>query len=546
MQWAKQGRFSSVFLVKDPVAFSENKDVASISCTSFKHLLAMNQASLHSAPLLPLPFGERLATLIMNRMVHSSFSLHPGHPMHVHAIRQLSQRYLTPCKKQWCWTGITASLLMALGSAACAAEAPAEIYRDLLSSSNRVTAAGRDVDGAISRRDELFRRAWTPNISFIAEAGPQRYGTDSVPGERRDAVRTMLRATQLLSDFGRSNSQVSEADAVIRQTGAVSGATRDGVLLEALTAHWSAVRSRAVLEYASKSEASVLNLTKVESSLVELGRGYESNVLQAKVQLAGAEARRVRSEGALAIADARVAAVFGPLASRVRYDQLAQAVAERVPATLEVARETALANNKQLHIGAYRSQVLSHRLASTHARETLPRLELVAESGRRSNWETTLDNSRVRDNKVMLQLSWNFNLGMAGSAARDAVDRDFEASVAREAETRDLVLEQVSISWRNLMVARQNRATLANQVRIAGKFFEMATAERQLGRRSLLDVLSAEVSLINAMSDLVSAEADGHIAALTLLQATGQLDMNAVQFVDRSALLPDIAALNAR
>lgn len=57
----------------------------------------------------------------------------------------------------------------------------------------------------------------------------------------------------------------------------------------------------------------------------------------------------------------------------------------------------------------------------------------------------------------------------------------------------------------------------------------MATAERQLGRRSLLDVLTAEVSLINAMSDLVTTEADGSIAALTLLQATGLLDLDAVQ-----------------
>lgn len=231
--------------------------------------------------------------------------------------------------------------------------------------------------------------------------------------------------------------------------------------------------------------------------------------------------------------------MFGALTPRVNYGEVAQPAAERLPTTLEQAREAALAHNHQLKVGTYRSQALVHRAASVQAREVLPRLELVAERSRRNNWDTTLDRSRVDDNKLMLQLSWSFNLGLAGNSAKSAADQDLQASTQREAETRDLVLEQVAIAWRNLLVARQNSATLANQVRIAGKFFEMATAERQMGRRSLLDVLSAEVALINAMSDLVSAEVDGNIAALTLLQATGQLDMDALRFADARSVLPD-------
>jgi len=437
-------------------------------------------------------------------------------------------------------------LLLTVCGTAGAAEAPGDVFSELLVNSSRVNAARRDVEGAQSRRDEVMRRAWTPNISLSAQTGDQRYTTESIQGDRHSANTATLRASQLIYDFGRTSAQVGEADAVVNQTGSVADATRDGVLLESLTAHWSAVRARAVLDYARRSEASVQNLTKVESSMVELGRGYESNVLQAKIQLAGAEARRVRSEGALAIADARVAAVFGGLASRVNYEQVAATVTSRLPASLDAARDIALRNNKQLQVGAYRSRAIGHRASSTSARENLPRLELVAERSRRNNWDTTVNNSRVDDEKVMLQVSWNFNLGMAGSSARDSVDRDYDASVAREAETRDLVMEQVSIAWRNVQVARQNRDTLANQVRIASKFFEMAAAERQLGRRSLLDVLSAEVSLINAMSDLVSAEADGHIAALTLLQATGQLDLEAVQFVPAANVLPDTSSIAAR
>lgn len=436
--------------------------------------------------------------------------------------------------------GLINQALLALLCAAPLAQAgepTRDVLRALLESSPRINAAAYDHQSAQAREQETFRRAWLPNLEMSAEKGNQKYQTENASSSH-EADRATLRASQLVYDFGRSDNQVRESRSVALQAGAVSAATLDGVLLEGLTAHWSAIRSRLVLDYSLKSEASVRNLTNMENSLVELGKGYESNVLQAKVQLASAEARRVRAEGALSIADARVAAVFGKQFARVGYDEAALPAADKLPKSLEEAREAALAHNKQLQVGIYRSQSLSQRLGTVSAREFLPRLELVAEKSRRANWDSTLSGSLANDRKLTLQLSYNLNLGMAGRSAQSAAERDLTASAEREAETRDLVLEQVAISWRNLLVARQNKETLANQVRIAGKFFEMATAERQLGRRSLLDVLTAEVSLINAMSDLVSTEADAAIAGLTLLQVTGQLNLDSLAFADVKSVVP--------
>jgi adhesin transport system outer membrane protein len=81
---------------------------------------------------------------------------------------------------------------------------------------------------------------------------------------------------------------------------------------------------------------------------------------------------------------------------------------------------------------------------------------------------------------------------------------------------------------------------LTNQVRIAAKFLEMALAERKLGRRSLLDVLTAEVSLINAWSDLVSTEVDADIAALNLMQSIGKLDLESFSLASLESVMPII------
>ncbi len=415
------------------------------------------------------------------------------------------------------------------------------VLERLLVVSPRILAAESDTAGARARADETWRRSYTPTIDLTAEAGKQRYEstTDASPSALT-ASRGSLRVTQLLTDFGRSEAQVGEANFVSEQSAAVAAATRDGLLLEALTAHWSVVRADLVRGYALQSEASVRNQTVVEDSLVELGRGYESNVLQAKVQLATAEAHRVRAEGSLDIARGRVDALFGALADQLVYDNVILPNASLLPASLDEAKERAQKNNKQLRIGFYRSRAIEQRVDFTDTREFRPRLDLVMEHSRRNDIDVSVAGPGYDDTKVMLRLQFSFNGGLAGSAATEAARRDLNASMLREAETRDLVTEQVHVAWRNLKVAQLNKQTLANQVRIAAKFFEMASAERQMGRRSLLELLTAEVALINAISDLVATEADAAIAGLTLLQAVGGLDADALVIVPTEQVIPRV------
>lgn len=414
---------------------------------------------------------------------------------------------------------------------ACSAQAQVlqGTLTELLQSSARVSAARSDEQASGERAKEAFRRAWTPQVDVSLESGQQRYATTTVPAANFEAVnRSTASVTQLIYDFGKSGSQIAESEALARQARATGVATAEGLLLDGITAHWGVVRSRQVMDYASLSEASVRKQTQLENSMVELGKGYESNVLQAKVQLATAEARRIRAEGALQIAQARVGAVFGPLQSKVKYDEVAMPMPGLLPSSLEEAHKVALANNQQIQIGAIRSEALRLRADGVRAREFLPRLQVVGEAGRREGMDGLP--GYVNDRKVMLQLQYNLNSGLAGNSAVEAAVKDWSASKSREDDARDLVLEQVTIAWRNLLVARSNRAILSNQVVIASKFLEMASAERQLGRRSLLDILTAEMSLINAQSELATTESDLAIAGLTLLQAMGRLNMSSVSF----------------
>ena len=428
---------------------------------------------------------------------------------------------------------------MALGIAPAVAQDLKAVMGDVLKTHPRLEATRNDVGSAEAKVKDTYRRAWTPNFDLSAESGVQRY--ESLANDSAlDYQRYGIRATQQLYDFGKTDHQVAETQAVLNQTKALASGAESGLLLEALSAHWSFVRADKLLGIARQSEESVRRQANIESSMVELGKGYESNVLQAKVQLTSAESRSLRAEGALDIAQARIKAVFANQAPKVDYKNLSVAKAEIIPKTLDDAIAIALQNNQQIQVGTYRSRAIQERISSTNAKEFSPRFNLIAEKSGRKNTDGMSNERMFGDEKVYVQFLYNFNAGGAGQSAVESVTRDLAASVSREMETRQLVEEQVSIAWRNYQVAVDNRKTLANLVRIAAKFYEMAAAERQLGRRSLLELLSAELSLIGALGDLTSTEADAAIASLTLLQAVGRLNLGSFEMKPVDAVLPKL------
>ena len=107
-----------------------------------------------------------------------------------------------------------------------------------------------------------------------------------------------------------------------------------------------------------------------------------------------------------------------------------------------------------------------------------------------------------------------------------AAKQKLVASEERLLDTRRRVIERVRNAWQNLETAKQTATILRNQEALAQKFLELARKERKAGKRSLLDVLNGETTLINAQSEAASAEADVEIFSYELLRAIGVLEVS--------------------
>jgi adhesin transport system outer membrane protein len=124
-----------------------------------------------------------------------------------------------------------------------------------------------------------------------------------------------------------------------------------------------------------------------------------------------------------------------------------------------------------------------------------------------------------------VELSMDFDLGMSAFGRIDAARANYAARTNKTISLEKATRRQVLDSWQQLQTAKRRAHTLGEQSKISAAFLELARKERELGNRSLLEVLAGETDLINAQSDSVAAKADILIGTLNLLDILGQLSL---------------------
>lgn len=395
-----------------------------------------------------------------------------------------------------------------------------DLLAQVLATHDRILAAHSDVDAAEDRAVEAFSPLY-PELDVTANYGWESQLKHEDAKTSTSFQEADLELTQLLWDFGASNAAIERARLELSESKATLVGVRQSLIEEAATAYADLLRARRVLAFARRSEANILDTTGLEEARVEAGGGLSTDVLQAKTQLAEAEARRIEADGTLILAENRFRAVFGAVPESMEaFDPIG--VAEGVlPTSLEAALETAERHNTDLQLATLAEAVAMQDLRQTSREEFLPTVEAVASRKWKNNVSGTLGFKGETLAKV--ELSFPFNLGFTAVNTLRAAQFDHIAQTRRVGDTRRTVEEEVRNAWINLRTARMTVASRRTQADISAAFLTLARQERAYGQRSLIDVLSGETSLINALSETANAETDMINAAIALLRVTGQL-----------------------
>lgn len=399
----------------------------------------------------------------------------------------------------------------------------------LLDDHKRVAAAQADLNAA-RQRSEAAAGDWYPTFDATTSYGYEEQNKGQGSDDTSMPPRVLeLSLSQLIYDFGATEAAIDRSRVEVTQATHTLESTRQELSLEALNAHLNVLRQRKLLRFNQGSIANVKRQMQLEDARVQRGSGLATDVLQAKSQLAGLEATQTRILGALRNAINRYRAVFGaepPTPEGNARVTLPRVPEDLLPQDLGSAISTALEENPRLTATYLGTLVTKQNMIETEADEFYPTISAKAEKNLKRDEGGTVGGKQETLFKV--EMSYSLNLGMTGTNTLRAAELTHDAGISRYKEERALIEERVRNAWTDLETARLRFQQLNNQTDIASEFLELARRERQLGNRSLIDVLAGETALINATSDAASAEVDVLQAAYRLLTQMGRLTPDAI------------------
>ena len=191
-------------------------------------------------------------------------------------------------------------------------------YFDLVSAlvkvldTHKVIKASQTDVKASELRLKQARGGYYPSFDLTANYGHEniikRGAGNNTQLMARDAT---AKITQTFTDFGLTDSTVKTSALGLKQTKALENQIKNDILLRALTAYLRVIQSRESVKYAAQSVVNIKKQTELEDAAVSAGGGLTSDVLQAKTQLAGAQARLIQFEGVLATSQHEFEYIFG-------------------------------------------------------------------------------------------------------------------------------------------------------------------------------------------------------------------------------------------
>ena len=378
------------------------------------------------------------------------------------------------------------------------------------------------------------KSAFRPNLSGSADVSGQRTDFANTQGNILTGSYDKLEQytsganfslSQPLYTGGRASSNLTAAEADVMAGREDLRSVEQSVLGNVIQAYVDVRRDQERLRIAQEN-VSVLNRQLEEArARFDVGEITRTDVAQSEARLAQAQASQSAAQAILAASRAAYAAVVGQNPTNLAPEP---SLAALLPTSVEQAFDMVDQSNPQIQSARYAERAAAARVALAKA-ATRPSVSARAGLGWQSEGRINGAGSQFDDYDRAINGSITasvpiFTGGLTSSQIRAAKERENAAHVAVEGAKR-AALQQISTAWNNLLAARASLVSNEEQVRAAKIAFEGVRQEQQVGLRTTLDVLNAQLELANAEVALVVARHDEYVASASVLQAMGVLNV---------------------
>jgi outer membrane protein len=302
--------------------------------------------------------------------------------------------------------------------------------------------------------------------------------------------------------------------------------TESALFSQVVATYMDVIRGEAIVGL-TRNNVQVLSVNlEATSDRFQIGDLTRTDVAQSASRLALARSDLQTAEANLAIARENYVALVGSAPGELQPPPPLPGL----PASVEIAEDTALENNPNLVAARERAEASGFDIRVAGAGR-MPRLEAFATSGYQ-NFLGTLGSipgtgaaSQVSTSaQAGLRLSLPLFQGGRVAAQQRQAQQQSLALLEQAIGTERNVLAQVRGAWASWRAANAIIASTQAAVDAAELSLEGVRAENSIGNRDVLDVLNAEQELLAARVQLVTARRNEYVAGFTLLAAMGRAE----------------------
>jgi outer membrane protein len=379
-----------------------------------------------------------------------------------------------------------------------------------------------------------------PRIDAQGEVSYQHTNTDpDTPGEGTLHPKAYnITASQNLFNGFRTTYGVKGAEANVRAGRERLRFTEQEVLLSAVQAYMDTIRDQAIVGLREENVSVLGRELKATQERFAVGEVTRTDVAQAQARRAAAVAALDLARANLKSSRATFERVVGHPPDGLVEPSGYEAI---LPNSLDEAVEIAQRENPNIAFALYSEEQARHGVDQVRG-ELLPEVNIEA------SYTDRFEPSRFLKEQETGLLVGRVNVpiyegGEVYSRVREAKHRHV-SSLQQIEQSRTEVREQVTSAWSQLIASRAQTESDKVQVESTQTALAGVREEERVGQRTLLDVLDAQLELVNAQVQEVSNERNLVVNSYTLLHRTGRLEMthlgSAPQVYDAAAHYEDV------
>ena len=333
-------------------------------------------------------------------------------------------------------------------------------------------------------------------LNFSASINGSR-GWNINETSKSDSYSSSLTGSYNISDGNLSKSKVLIDEALYKIARLQLQELEQKVLLDTINSYLNVLRDQKFVEL-SNNNVAVLDQQFLEiRDRFQLGEVTRTDVSQAESALAAAKANLTAKEGSLKISSE----LFLSLVGIKPYKLINIKSNFKLPSSLEIAKQNSLKNHTKIIAAKIEEQIARIRIDIAKSQKS-PLISF------KSIFSNGYNSSSGNSNSVTFRLEGSipiFNSGRIDSEINQA-KINYKAQKESTLLVKRLIEQEIALAWSNVLVSKASIEARKRQVEASSLAYDGVVVEEKLGTRTTLDVINAEQSLLDARTQLASAE----------------------------------------